>query len=244
MPMRVRTILTTVLLALASGAAPLHAAAKAAPKARVNAAQLQAQVAKLTAERDDLKDRLTATEGLQEDLAAAQKSRDMARQEAEASRKELDQMKNSLAENQGSADSILKDLKKAKDDLAACQGTNESLRAELAAATEKKANPVGEGSLVVLAKDVTPARVMNLNRVTPKARKVSRGVVVVNVLVSENGEVLDSRLLQGLPGKGEWIDKANDACVESAKRLVFDPARMPDGKTKVRVWQGVGFMID
>jgi hypothetical protein len=246
--MRVRTILTTVLFALASGAAPLHAAAKAAPKAaakvRVNAAQLQAQVIRLTAERDDLKDRLTAAESLQEDLAAAQKSRDMARQEAEASRKELDQMKNSLAENQGSADTILKDLKKAKDDLAASQGTNESLRAELAAAKEKKANPVGEGSLVVLGKDVTPARVMNLNRVTPKARKVSRGVVVVNVLVSENGEVLDSRLLQGLPGKGEWIDKANDACVESAKRLVFDPARAADGKTKVRVWQGVGFMID
>ena len=242
--MRVRTILTTVLFALASGSAPLQAAAKAAPKARVSTAQLQAQVTRLTAERDDLKDRLTATEGLQEDLAAAQKSRDLARQEAEACRKELDQMKNSLAENQGSADTILQDLKKAKDDLAACQGTNASLQTELAAAKEKKANPVGEGSLVVLAKDIAPARPMNLNRVTPKAKKVGKGVVVVNVLVSENGEVLDSRLLQGLPGTGEWVDKANDACVESAKRLVFDPARMADGKTKVRVWQGVGFMID
>jgi hypothetical protein len=242
--MRACTILTTATLALAVAAAPLQAAAKAAPKPRVSAAQLQAQIAKLTSERDDLKDRLAAAEGLQEDLAAAQKSRDMARQEAEASRKELDQMKSSLAENQGSADTILKDLKKSKDDLAACQGANESLRAELAAAKERVANPVGEGSLVVLAKDITPARPMNLNRITPKARKVSRGVVVVNVLVSESGDVLDSRLLQGLPGKGEWIDKANDACVESAKRLVFDPARAADGKTKVRVWQGVGFMLD
>jgi predicted nucleic acid-binding Zn-ribbon protein len=242
--MRARTILTTALFVLASGAATLQAAAKVAPKAKVSAAQLQAQITRLTAERDDLKQRITAAEGLQEDLAAAQKSRDLARQEAEASRKELDQMKNSLAENQGSADTILKDLKKAKDDLAACQGSNESLRTELAAAKVRKANPVGEGSLVVLARDVTPALPMNLNRVTPKVRKVSRGVVVVNVLVGENGEVLDSRLLQGLPGKGEWIDKANDACVESAKRLVFDPARAADGKTKVRVWQGVGFMVD
>jgi len=25
---------------------------------------------------------------------------------------------------------------------------------------------------------------------------------------------------------------------------VFDPARAADGKTKVRVWQGVGFLLD
>jgi hypothetical protein len=66
----------------------------------------------------------------------------------------------------------------------------------------------------------------------------------VNVLVSENGEVLDTRLLQGLHGHGEWVDKANAACVDQAKRLVFDPARSTDGKTKVRVWQGVGFYLD
>jgi hypothetical protein len=103
---------------------------------------------------------------------------------------------------------------------------------------------VDEGALVVIAPEIQPARPMNLNRVTPKAKKVDRGVVVVNVLVSENGEVLATRLLQGLPGQGEWIDKANEACVEAAKRLVFDPARGADGKTKVRVWQGVGFLID
>ena len=64
------------------------------------------------------------------------------------------------------------------------------------------------------------------------------------VLISESGEVLDSRLLQSLPGKGEWVDKANAACVDQAKRLVFDPARAADGKTRVRVWQGVGFFLD
>jgi hypothetical protein len=238
--MRVFNILTTALIVLASGAGMLQSA----PKPKVNVAQLQAQIKKLTAERDDLKDRLTATQGLQEDLAAAQKSRDLARQEADDSRSELEQMKSALAENQGSADTILKDLKKAKDDLAACQASNESLKDELAAIKAKAAAPTGEGALVVLGPDITPARPMNLNRITPKAKKVGRGVVVVNVLVSENGDVLDSRLLQGLPGEGQWVDKANAACVDAAKRLVFDPARATDGKTKVRVWQGVGFMID
>jgi hypothetical protein len=84
---------------------------------------------------------------------------------------------------------------------------------------------------------------MNLNKITPKAKKVS-GVVVVNVLISENGEVLDTKLLQGLPGEGEWVQKAHEACLEAAKRIVFDPARAADGKTRVRVWQGVGFELD
>ena len=97
---------------------------------------------------------------------------------------------------------------------------------------------------MTITPDITPARPMNLNRVTPSAKHVSRGVVVVNVLVSESGDVLDPRLLQGLPGSGEWVDKANAACVDAAKRLVFDPARAADGRTKVRVWQGVGFLID
>jgi hypothetical protein len=84
---------------------------------------------------------------------------------------------------------------------------------------------------------------MNVKRVTPSVKKVDRGVVVVNVLVNEQGEVLDARLLQGLPGDGEWVQKANEACVEAAKRLVFDAARTKDG-IRVRVWQGVGFLLD
>jgi hypothetical protein len=32
--------------------------------------------------------------------------------------------------------------------------------------------------------------------------------------------------------------------VDQAKRIVFDPARAADGKTRVRVWQGVGFLLD
>jgi len=168
----------------------------------------------------------------------------MARQETDSVRKELEQMKNTLAENQGSSDTILAELQKTKADLAASLAANEALRTTLAADKEKQAGPTLEGALVPLGPDIVPARPLNLNRITPKARKVSSGVVVVNVLVSENGEVLDTRLLQGLPGQGEWVDKANAACVEQAKRIVFDPARTADGKTKVRVWQGVGFMLD
>ena len=127
--MRCLTTLITAVLIGMSGAA-----AHAAPKPKVSAAQsqLQAQIKKLTAERDGLKDRLAATESLQSDLAAAQKSRDMARQETDSVRKELDQMKSALAENQGSADTILKELQKAKEDLAAAQAANEGLRAAVA----------------------------------------------------------------------------------------------------------------
>jgi len=237
--MRVLIPLITAFVIVMSGVS-----ASAIAKPKVTVAQLQAQLKKLTAERDELKDRLAATESLQEDLAAAQKSRDMARQETDSIHKELDQMKSALAENQGSADTILKELQKAKEDLAAAQAANEGLRAAVADAKEKQAAPTSEGALVPISPDITPARPLNLNRITPKAKGVSRGVVVVNVLVSEAGEVLDARLLQGLPGNGEKYNIANAACVDAAKRIVFDPARAADGKTKVRVWQGVGFLLD
>ncbi|BDU72889.1 hypothetical protein [Mesoterricola silvestris] len=222
------------ILALAL-AAPLGAA-------KPKATPAQAQIKKLTQERDELKERLAATESLQEDLAAAQKSRDLARQETETVRRQLDQIKGALAENQGSSDTILKELQKAKDEAAAAQAALASLKEEQAKANERKAADA-EKAVVPITPDITPAKPMNLNKVTPSPRKVS-GVVVVNVLVSENGEVLDTRLLQGLPGEGEWVQKAHEACLEAAKRIVFDPARGPDGTTHVRVWQGVGFKLD
>jgi hypothetical protein len=221
------------------------AARSAAPKPKTpSAANLQAQVKKLTAERDELKERLGAMESFQQDLAEAKKSRDLARQETQACQKELEQMRASFNENQSSGDAILKELQKAKADAAALLADNEKARKELAALAAKPKSGVDEGALVPISPEIVPARPINLNRVTPRTKKVDRGVVVVNVLVSENGEVLATRLLQGLPGKSEWIDKANEACVEAAKRLVFDPATASDGKTKVRVWQGVGFLID
>ena len=177
-------------------------------------------------------------------MAAAKKSRELARQEAEAAKKALGELRASLNENQSSGDAILHDLQKAKADLAAAQAELANLKQQQEESQAKLKGQTGEGALVILSREITPARAMNISRVTPKVRKVDRGVVVVNVLVGENGEVLDSRLLQGLPGDNEWVQKANEECVEAAKRLVFDPARAADGKTKVRVWQGMGFLID
>lgn len=217
----------------------------APPKAKApSAAQLQAQVKRLTAERDELKTRLAATESLQRDLTAAQKSRDLAREEADAIRRELDQLRAVLKENQSGGENLLRDVQRAEAERSAALVEVERLRTALGEAEAHLRGRVDEGELVSLSREITPARPLNLARVTPSARKVSRGVVVVQVLVSENGEVLDSRLLQPLPGEGEWVQKANEACVEAAKRLVFDPARAADGKTRVRVWQGVGFQID
>ncbi len=207
-------------------------------------AALQVQVKRLASERDDLMARLRDTQVSQEDLAAALKSRDLAKEEAASSRKELDQLKASLKENQQGGDSLLKDLQHAKESLKAMQDENLKLKADLAAVNEKLAGKQGEGALLPITPDVTPARPINLNLVRPKAKKVDRGVVVVNVLVNENGEVLATNLLQGLPGSGEWVDKANDACLEAAKHLVFEPATVGEGKIRVRVWQGVGFLID
>jgi len=229
--------LAALICVLPAGAAP---APKPKPKP-LSTSQLQTQLKKLTEERDELKDRLAATETLQQDLAAAQKGRDLARQESEGLRRELTAIKASLNENQSGSDAILQELQKAKADLAACEGERARLQKELeeAGARAKAVDPT-----VDALPTLTPARPLNLNRVTPKVKNVNQGVVVVNVLVSDNGEVLDSRLVQGLPGNNADIQKANDACVEAAKRLVFDPARSADGRTKLRVWQAVGFMVD
>jgi hypothetical protein len=221
-------------------AAPKPAAPKPAPPATT---QLQVQLKKLTAERDDLKERLAATEDLQQDLAAAQKSKDLARQEAEGLRKELSDIKSSLNENQSGSDAILQELQKAKADLETCMAEKETQKKGMEDASAKDKNQTENLAENGLPAGL-PARALNLNRVTPKAKNVSRGVVVVNVLISDSGEVLDSRLTQGLPGTDVDVRKANEACVEAAKRLVFDPARSADGKTKLRVWQAVGFLIN
>jgi hypothetical protein len=240
--------LATTCFALAALMLPLSASqskAKSKGKApKVSTASLQAQVKRLIVERDDLSAKLQAAQVQQEDLAAAQKSRDLAKEEAVSIRKELDQIKGSLKENQQSGDSILTDLQHGRELLKAAQDENAKLKIDLAAANAKLSGKQGEGALLPITPDVIPARPINLNQVRPKAKKVDKGVVVVNVLVNESGEVLATKLLQGLPGTGEWVDKANDACVEAAKRLVFEPATAGEGKTRVRVWQGVGFLLD
>jgi seryl-tRNA synthetase len=241
--MRIRLALLAAVLSIVPAWSAAQVKPKPKPKVSPLVLQLQAQVQTLTAERDDLKARLAAAANLQQDLAAAQQSRDLARQEADSTRKELDDMKASLAENQGSSDAILAELQKTKAELADALAAKESTRAALEASKQKQ-EVAAAGQPVAITPDITPARPLNLNKITPDVRKVGRGVVVVNVLVGENGDALDTRLLQGLPGDGEWVTKANQACVEAAKRLVCDPARAADGKTRVRVWQGVGIMLD
>ncbi|WP_005031765.1 hypothetical protein [Holophaga foetida] len=231
----------SIALILALGL-PAQAASKPKP-APASVKQLQNQVKQLSQERDELKDRLAALDSLQQEAAGARKSRDLAREESSTLRRELDQLKASMAENQHGLDNILGDLKKAKAETATVQDENADLRKRLAEAEVRLQGRTGDGAPVVLSSGITPARVMNLGRQTPSVRR-ARGVVVVNVLVSEAGDAMEVRLLQGLSGEGEWIQKANEACLDAAKRLVFDPARAADGKTPVKVWQGVGFYLE
>ena len=98
-----RIALSLLLIAL-----PLAAANKP------TVAHLQTQVKHLTEERDDLKQRLAATEGLRQEAEGAKKARDLARSEADAARKDADQLRASLKENQGGSDAILKELQAAK----------------------------------------------------------------------------------------------------------------------------------
>ena len=250
--MRIATtclVLAALMLPLSASPAASIAQSKSksrskAPKASQAITSLQAQVKKLTVERDELSAKLQAAQVQPEDLAAAQKSRDLAKEEAASVRKELDQIKGSLKENQQGGDSIFTELQQGRESLKAALDQNSKLKTDLAAANSKLAGKPGEGALLPITPDVTPAHPINLSQVRPKVKKVDKGVVVVNVLVNESGEVLATKLLQGLPGTGEWVDKANDACVEAAKRLVFEPATVGEGKIRVRVWQGVGFLID
>lgn len=213
-------------------------------------AQLQAQVKRLTDERDSLKQRLAATEDIQQELAAAQNARDQAKTEADTARKELEEVRASLRENERGGDAILKDVKAARQEAEDAKAEAAKLKAENEALRAKVSAVPAEGDLVVLGQDIQPARPINLNRVVPRLKSSGlfksrpKGVVVVNVLVNEKGEVVASRLIQGLPGDGPEEKEAGEACVEAAKKLVFDPASSEDGKTHFKVWQGVGFFLD
>ena len=233
-----------IAIALLLTVLPLSAAKKPTP------AQLEAQIRRLTEERDGLKQRLAATEDLQQELATAQKARDQARAEVEAARREADQVRATLQENEGGGEAILKDLKTARQEATDAKAELARLTAENEALKSKASATPAEGDLVVLSEEVVPARPLNLNRAVPRLKASGlfssrpKGVVVVNVLVDEKGEVVASRLIQGLPGDGPMVKETEDACVEAAKKVVFDPATSKDGKTRFKVWQGVGFYLD
>jgi hypothetical protein len=233
-----------IALSLLLIAMPLAAAKKP------TAAQLQAQVKRLTEERDDLKQRLVATETLQQEVANAKKARDLAQADGDAARKEAEALRASLRENQGGSDAILKELRDAKQAAEEAKAEATRLRTENEALQRKVSAVPGEGDLVPLTEGIQAARPINLNRTTPRLKASSffksrpKGVVVVHVLISEKGDVLAARLVQGLPGGSAEAAEAGEACVEAAKHLVFDPAASKDGKTKFKVWQGVGFYLD
>jgi cell division septum initiation protein DivIVA len=234
-----RIALSLLLIAL-----PLTAAKKP------TTTQLQTQVKRLTDERDDLKQRLAALGDLQQEASGAKKARDLARTEAAAAHKEAEQLRAALRENQGGSDAILKELKDAKRDAEEAKAENERLRTQNESLQAKATTGPSEGDLVLLGADIQPARPINLNRATPRLKASGffstrpKGVVVVQVLISEKGDVLAARLLQKLPGDSADARAAEDACVEAAKHLVFDPATSKDGKLKFKVWQGVGFYLD
>jgi hypothetical protein len=234
-----RLALSLLLMAL-----PLVAAKKPTP------AQLESQVKRLIEERDDLKQRLAATEDLQQELAGVKKVRDLARSELEAAHKETDLLRATLKENQGGGDAILNELQEAKQSAAEAKAEAGRLKAENEELQHKVSATPGEGDLVQLGEDLQPARPINLNRATPRVKSSGflasrpKGVVVVNVLISEKGDVLAARLIQGLPGDSPEAREAGEACVEAAKHIVFDPASSKDGKTRFKVWQGVGFYLD
>lgn len=249
-----------VLTALPVGAAQRKTRPKPkSPQAVI--AELKAQVKSLSSELEDARSearksgealakaetKLGAGATATEELSSVRASRDLARAEAERSRKELESLKANLSENRSGEESLLKQIRSAQAAQEEAEKKAEALKLQLEEAQARLAGEkISEGSLVPLGTDITPARPINLSRVRPSApRGVDRGVVVVNVLVSEKGDALEVRLLQGLPEKdGEAVKKAHDLCLDAAKRLVFDPARAADGKTRVKVWQGVGFYLD
>ncbi len=236
-----RRALSMLLLLLAL---PMAAAKKP------TTAQLQAQVNRLTEERDSLKQRLAATENLQQELVSTRAAQDQANAEAQANRKELELLRATVKENQRGSDAILDELRAAKQAAEEAKAEADRLKAENEAMKKQVSRTPAEGDLVVLGEDIQVARAINLNRVTPRLKASSlfaprpKGAVVVNVLISEKGDVLAARLLQGLPGDSADARQAEMACVEAAKSLVFDPATSKDGSTRFKVWQGVGFYLE
>jgi len=203
----------------------------------------QASARVLTQERDSLKLQL---EELRQEYAELSRQLDEATAQREQAIAEREQLEATLRENQSGGQSILRELQQAKSDLKNSNSKIESLEREIAAlkvSVNEAANPK-DGAFVQLGPDIIPARCLNLRRMTPSVKRVS-GVVVVNCLINELGEPIDVHLIQGLPGdETEWVTKAHTACLEAAKRLAFAPATTLDGSVRLKVWQGVGFILN
>ena len=208
--------------------------------------QMKKQIELLISERDDLQSKLTQYEESRDALTSAQKSLELLKNENEDLRMKLDQMKNTLSENDQGSETMLKEFADNKKELELLRNKVAQLEKENDDLNPYSKTGIKEGSLVVLSEEITPAKPMNLDRVNPRLGPSwgrPRGMVIVNVLINERGEVLAARILQGLAGESSETKDADEACLESAKRVVFDPARSNEGR-RVKVWQAVGFYLD
>lgn len=234
-----------VFIILFSIVLPLWSQSKASPPSS-SQASLNKEIELLKAERDDLLVRLNAFENTQEKLDATLKMLELSKTENQLIKEEMTQLKRSLAENSSGSDSLLKEFAENKKELEDLREIVARLEKENEALNPYSASGIREGSLVVLSEDITPAKAMNLDRITPRlgmSWNRPKGTVVVNVLINERGEVLASRLLQGITGSSPEVTDANEACREAAKRVLFDPARTKEGR-RVKVWQAVGFYLE
>ena len=198
---------------------PCFAAAAQSHRAPTSA-QLKADLKKLSAERDALQSKLDAQSALPSQLAEAQASRDQYKAQAAASAQELASLKSMMKENAGDADALLKGVAKSKEQLAACQAERDKLAKENAELKRRLEGPFQAGDTVIETADITPANPLNLYKVTPKLSGwgAPKGVVVVNVLIDEKGEVTAARLLQPLSGDSQKVKDANAACLDAGTR--------------------------
>ena len=215
-------------------------------KANTQVAALQKQVKALTEERDALKLKVDEIPSiLRQENAELYRQLDEAQAKREQALAELDQLKSTLKDNQAGGDAILRELQQTKNELRNSNSRIELLEKEI---TSLQVNlddktAIREGALVHYGPDIIPAKCLNLGRMTPTVKRAS-GVVVVNCLINELGDPVEVSLIQGLPGKEtEWTIKAHEACIEAAKRLVFEPATTKDGSVRLKIWQGVGFIL-
>jgi protein TonB len=85
------------------------------------------------------------------------------------------------------------------------------------------------------AEGVTPPRMTRrVEAVYPPVARTQRieGLVIVSALVNENGQVIDTKIIRGVP-RGNL----NEAAIESVRRSSYAPA-MKDG-VRVKTWMTV-----
>jgi SMC interacting uncharacterized protein involved in chromosome segregation len=208
---------------------------------------LQKQVKELTAERNSLKQKVNDFPVMmKQEHAELYRQLDEANAQKDMALAERDRLEATLKENQSGGDSLLRELQQLRREQASNKSQLESLEAEVASLRGKAddaADPK-DGTFIQYRQGIIPAKCINLAKQTPSVKR-AKGVVVVNCLINEQGDPVEVVLIQGLLSKEtEWTVKAHEACLQAAKRLVFSPATTADGNIRVKVWQGVGFLLE